>query len=354
MKNAIKYTLSLAIAVLFFWLAFKDFSAEDYSRLWATLKNINLNWILLTLVVQVLSNVIRAWRWGILLTTVKPHMKLSNLFNATMIGYAVNMVLPRVGEVTKAINLAKYEEIDAKRVLASVVIERILDTLVFATLLAMSGFIFRSRISEVFGEVTLFGLKVSFEMGSYLILLMSIVLLIFFAAISLYPRQISKLVEVLTEKVAKSWAKKLSGAVEAFIEGAGALRHPAKYLEIMLSSFVIWFIYLLATLMPFYSMGLDKKYGLGIWEAMATMSISAFGQLITPAGAGTYQYVCQTVLNRLFNVALTEASAFALLTFFIVLFTFGLFGVGCFAWQSYNGRDQQRLGKSIQESQSVI
>jgi glycosyltransferase 2 family protein len=353
-KNTIKYILSLAIAGLFFWLAFKDFSAEDYSRLWLTLKKVNLNWIFLTLVVQVISNVIRAWRWGILLTTVKPRMKLSNLFNATMIGYAVNMVLPRVGEVTKAINLAKYEGIDAKKVLASVVIERILDTLVFAVLLATSGFVFRSRISEVFGEVTLFGLTVSFEAGSYLILLMSIVLLIFFAAISLYPRQISKAVETLAEKVAKKWSKKLSGAVEAFIEGAGALKHPAKYLEIMLSSFVIWAIYLLGTLMPFYAMGLDQKYGLGLWEAMATMSISAFGQLITPAGAGTYQYVCQTVLNRLFNVALTEASAFALLTFFIVLFTFGLFGVGSFALQGYKSRGQRGINKSVSESQSVV
>jgi hypothetical protein len=128
-KQILKYGLSLAIAGVFFWLAFKDFTAQDLEELWRMILNANYLWLLFTMVLMVVSHLVRAWRWGVLLSTVKEKMRLTNLFNATMIGYAVNMVLPRVGEVTKSVNLARQEKIDAKKVLASVVVERMLDTL---------------------------------------------------------------------------------------------------------------------------------------------------------------------------------------------------------------------------------
>lgn len=334
-KKALKYLLSFSLAVLFFWLAFKDFTVADFERLLKTISGVNLNLIIAVIVAIVISNVIRAWRWSLLLSTVKERMNLLNLYNSTMIGYAVNMVLPRVGEISKAVNLSKYENIDVKKVLASVVIERILDTLVFAMLLAISSFAFRHKINEVFGNIDFLGVQMPLEMMSYLMLLMTVMLLVLFAALSLYPEKVAEIIESGFSKISEKLAARASEFVKAFIEGAGALKQPTKYLEIIISSFVIWFIYLLGTLLPMYAMNYDAKYGLGFMEAMATMSISAFGQFVTPAGAGTYQYICQTILSDLFDVLLPEASAFALLTFAISFFTSGLFGLLSIVWQSY-------------------
>ncbi|ACF14972.1 conserved hypothetical protein [Chloroherpeton thalassium ATCC 35110] len=349
-KKAVKYLLSFSLAVLFFWLAFKDFTVEDFKRLLKTISGVDLTLIIAVVIAIVVSNILRAWRWGLLLSTVKEKMSLLHLYNSTMIGYAVNMILPRVGEISKAVNLSKYEKIDVKKVLASVVIERILDTLVFAMLLAISSFAFRHKINAVFGDIDFLGIRMPLEMMSYLMLLMTILLLIFFAALSLYPQQIATMIEKRVSKISTKAASKASEIVKSFIEGSGALKQPAKYFEIIISSFVIWFIYLLGTLLPMFAMGFDKHYGLGFMEAMATMSISAFGQFVTPAGAGTYQYICQTILSDLFGVLLPEASAFALLTFAISLFTSGVFGILSIIWQSYFSLSEKKAIKNTNQT----
>ncbi len=332
-KQILKYGLSLAIAGVFFWLAFKDFTAQDLEELWRMILNANYLWLLFTMVLMVVSHLVRAWRWGVLLSTVKEKMRLTNLFNATMIGYAVNMVLPRVGEVTKSVNLARQEKIDAKKVLASVVVERMLDTLMFALLLAISAFVFRVKVNSVFGEVKLWGVMVSFEIAAYLILLVSLLLLGMFAVLSLYPEAAAKIAENWLEKYSKKWAERISNALKAFVEGTASLKNRTKYAEIVLSSLCIWGLYLLGMLFPFYALSLHERYQLGVLEALTTLSISGFGQLITPAGAGTYQYACQITLEKLFDVARVEASGFALITFALQTLTNAGFGVIAFLVQ---------------------
>lgn len=365
LKSSLKYILSAAIAAFFFWLAFKDFTAAQFEELLLTLRGVNYWWIAATFAVLMLSNIIRAWRWGMLLSTVKARISLKNLFNATMIGYAVNQVLPRVGEVTKIFNLAKREHIDGKKVIASVVIERILDLLTFAGVLAASAFLFRQKLNEAFeeafGKIWLFrfslggfeseGVRVTIEHAAYAMLLASMLLLVMFALLSLFPEQVSRMAERIVRRFSEKAARWLAEALKAFVEGAAALRNPAKYAEIIGSSLAIWVCYIFGTLLPFYAMNIDVKYGLGLLEAMTTMSISAFGQLITPAGAGTYQYACTKALEKIFDVSLVDASSFALLTFSVQLLTFGLAGLACYVWQSREGITPVQTIKAVQPAQ---
>jgi len=333
MKNAIKYTISILIAGLFFWLAFKDFSRDDFEKLGEVFSRIDYRLVSIAFIALTVSHILRAWRWGILLSTVKEKMSLKNLFNATMIGYAVNLALPRVGEITKAVNLAQQEKIDGKKVLASVVIERILDTLMFALLLALSVFIFRRKINEAFGEVHLGGVHLSFELASYLILLVSILVLMFFTVMSLYPAQIAARFKRLFHHLSPKWSERLSNALESFIEGTAALNNRAKYAEIVISSIVIWSCYLLAGLVPMYAIDWSTTSLFGWAEGLTTMSISAFGSLITPAGAGTYQYACSKTLEKIFDFSLIVASSYALLTFAINNLTSFILGLFSFLWQ---------------------
>ncbi|MDW8467215.1 MAG: flippase-like domain-containing protein [Chloroherpetonaceae bacterium] len=218
--------------------------------------------------------------------------------------------------------------------LASVVIERILDTLMFAFLLAVSAFFFRTKINGAFGEVKLWGLNVSFEIATYLILLASVALLTAFAILSLYPEKIAGWAETVLAKRSKKWAERIANALRAFIEGTASLKNRAKYAEIVASSLVIWVLYLLGMLLPFYALSMQERYALGVMEALTTLSISGFGQLITPAGAGTYQYACQITLEKVFDVARVEASGFALITFALQTLTNASLGMIAFLAQA--------------------
>jgi hypothetical protein len=203
----------------------------------------------------------------------------------------------------------------------------------FALLLALSVFIFRRKINEAFGEVRLGGLHLSFELASYLILLVSIFVLIFFAVLSLYPAQIAARFKNLFHHLSPKWSERLSRALESFIEGTAALSNRAKYAEIVVSSIVIWCCYLLAGLVPMYAIDWTTTELFGWAEGLTTMSISAFGSLITPAGAGTYQYACSKTLEKIFDFSLITASSYALLTFAINNLSSFALGLFSFLWQ---------------------
>lgn len=57
------------------------------------------------------------------------HPKTSDCVDAIFVSYATNLVLPRVGEVSRCGVLAKYDNVSFAKSLGTVVTERLVDTL---------------------------------------------------------------------------------------------------------------------------------------------------------------------------------------------------------------------------------
>ena len=66
-------------------------------------------WLLLMAVIAYASHVMRAERWRMLLSPTGNQVKLSNSFFSLMVGYLVNLAVPRGGEVSRCYNLYKLE-----------------------------------------------------------------------------------------------------------------------------------------------------------------------------------------------------------------------------------------------------
>ena len=127
-KNILRYSLSFLLAFVFLYLAFRGVKLTD---LWESLKGANYWWAALLLPLNVLLNWVRAERWAYLLAPIKSPISKRNLFSGVMIGYAINNVLPRVGEFVRPYILGKREKISISSTLATVVVERILDFMSF-------------------------------------------------------------------------------------------------------------------------------------------------------------------------------------------------------------------------------
>jgi len=95
----------------------------------------------------VVGHMARAWRWQYLLYPIKPNVTLRNSFSAVMIGYMVNNFLPRVGEFVRPYAIGNLENISKSAALGTVVIERIIDMIVFSpfSLLCFSCILIPSR-----------------------------------------------------------------------------------------------------------------------------------------------------------------------------------------------------------------
>ena len=96
----------------------------------------------LALICQLAVVVLRAHNWSQLVSQIRPVPPMVGL-QATLIGFAANNLLPlRIGELVRAYLMANSVGISRLAVLASVLVERLVDSLVLAGLLALFAGLF--------------------------------------------------------------------------------------------------------------------------------------------------------------------------------------------------------------------
>jgi uncharacterized protein (TIRG00374 family) len=130
-KGHLKAWIGLIVSGVFIYFAFRR---VEFSEIIHSVKNVNYIWIIPNVVIVVLTMVIRAERWRYILRPLS-NFRIRHLFPAVMIGFMANNVLPvRLGEIVRAYSLGIKTGRSRSSIFATVVIERILDSL---TLMAM-------------------------------------------------------------------------------------------------------------------------------------------------------------------------------------------------------------------------
>src|SRR5512140_298699 len=122
-SRLLRYLLSIALMVFFLWYAFRG---TDFGKLYEAIRDASYGWIAISFAILMLSHVVRAWRWRYLLEPIKPAIGLRNLFSAVMIGYFVNNLLPRAGELARPYSIGKLESIPGSAAFGTIVVERLI------------------------------------------------------------------------------------------------------------------------------------------------------------------------------------------------------------------------------------
>lgn len=150
LKKTLKIILPILLGGFILYWVYRDF---DFSKAEEVLLHqTNWWWMLLSLFFGVMSHVLRGWRWKQTLEPLDAHPKTSDCVDAIFVSYATNLVLPRVGEVSRCGVLAKYDNVSFAKSLGTVVTERLVDTL---CILLITGITFWRRcLSFPFFEET--------------------------------------------------------------------------------------------------------------------------------------------------------------------------------------------------------
>jgi uncharacterized protein (TIRG00374 family) len=131
---------------------------------------------------------------------MKPDVKTINLFGAVLIGYGFNNLIPRLGEVARAVAVGKSENLSKTSILGTVVVERIIDLLVFAFAVILSGWIYDGDIYS--GELS--WLKLTIQLGTVLF----IALIVFVVLLIKYKEKFSNLATSLITRFSPKTANK--------------------------------------------------------------------------------------------------------------------------------------------------
>jgi hypothetical protein len=130
----LKFWIGIAISVICLYLVFKGIEGR---KLWEVLKSANYAYLALATLINFSSFWMRAERWKYLLEPIK---KISSmrLFPVTVIGFMATNILPaRAGEFVKAYLVGKKENISATASFATIVLERVLDSLIILALFVL-------------------------------------------------------------------------------------------------------------------------------------------------------------------------------------------------------------------------
>jgi uncharacterized protein (TIRG00374 family) len=292
----VKVFLPLIVGCLLLWLLYKNI---DFSRVWEVLQhNINYKVLLLSLVFGLVANIIRAFRWGLLIDALGERCKVRNLIYAVLGNYALNYVLPRAGEVWRCGIITKYEHIPFTKLFGTLLIDRVTDTLSVGTL-TLFIFAFNLNFFETFfshhPELAITNIG-----GSSIKMWLLVVILILAGALWFVFVRLGHLTLVQKAKLA---------ALNIW-EGMKSVWRMERKVLFIVQTVMIWGLYFLFFYTTFYAFDFTKDLGVGIGLIAFTMSSIGVAVPIQ-GGIGPWHFMVISTLVC-FNVSADDAAAFAL------------------------------------------
>lgn len=276
------------LGIFILYLLFKD---RNFDELVLSLQHdFNYSWILFSLVLGIMSHITRAVRWQMLITTEGRKPGFVNTFGAVVSGYLANLILPRMGEVSKCGVVSKYENISFIRVAGTVLIERLAD-LIGMLLMLLLVFVLEYDLLTTLIKKTLDtpSLPAMLKNPIFWIACIAIVAILTYVLKRVQNNFISKLNTV--------WGKFKDG-----IQSFNKLEN--KPLFIFYSA-LIWVFYFLMLYTAFFSM--DDTSSLSMKAGLTILITGSLGMLAPiQGGLGAWHFM---VIQTLMLYGVTEESA---------------------------------------------
>jgi uncharacterized protein (TIRG00374 family) len=301
LKSFLSYGISLALAVIFLYIAFHGVNISEVMDI---VSNASVLWVVVFAMSVFLGHVIRALRWKVILNSVKPNTSFKNLFGALMVGYGVNCVTPKLGEITRAVLLGKWENLSRSSMFGTVIVERVIDIISLGLAVLISVFVWRENLYDSFPwlETTLY-------ISGMIILTVK------------YKDRFYGFIIRLFSKISEKFAKKLAYIFEMLTEGFSSLKGTRNYIYTVLLTIIILLVYALSSYLGFFMF--EELKPVTFEMGWVLMSIAAIGVIIpTPGATGSYHTLAKSTLVLLFGFGETVSAAYAFLTHIISYFLF--------------------------------
>lgn len=297
-KTIVQFIILLSIGLLLVWLSLKQVAPQKDNIINA-FKNANYLWVVVSMLVSLLSHMLRAYRWNYLLKPLKHKVKFMNANAHVLVGYFANYGIPRMGEITRCTLASKYDQVPFEVGFGTVITERIIDFLLFvliffltltfqfSNLIGLANDLIFSKVSDKIQNLT--------DSPTLLVILL-LAIAGFVTAFVLYRKKIGSLLK-----------GKLGGMIKGLGEGIGSIRKLEKPFEFIILSLLIWTCYLYSLYLCFFAIPGTSSLGLG--EALTLLLFGTFGVMFSPGGLGAYPLILSGILVNTYHV--DEVSSFA-------------------------------------------
>lgn len=130
MKKALpvlKVVLPLLLGVYIIWYFYQALGPKDKEQMFYAFKTADYTWVIISLFLGWFSHMSRAYRWRYLLEPIGAKVPFWTAYHTVMIGYIINLALPRAGEPARAAYLSKRAGVPFAKIFGTIVVSRVID-----------------------------------------------------------------------------------------------------------------------------------------------------------------------------------------------------------------------------------
>jgi|TARA_Y100000992_G_scaffold214606_1_gene148020 uncharacterized protein (TIRG00374 family) len=296
-----KISLPIAIGLYLTWYFISNSTDVEKEYFVQSLSEANYGWIFCALTIAFLSHLSRAYRWKYLLETLDIKPKLSLMYHSVMIGYIINLTIPRSGELARAGYFSRYQKTKSDQVFGTIVVERVVDLIMFASIFLIAFFLQSDQ--DKFQELRQMGDSSSNP------LVLPIFLLII-SVVSIIVISIKKIRD-------KAW-----NFLKGIYQGATTILKLKNKLAYILHTLFIWTAYV--AMLWITAMALPDLQDININAIFACFIAGTIAIGATPGGIGLYPIMVASALTQLYGYDGQVAKSFGMLmwssqTIFMVL-----------------------------------
>jgi glycosyltransferase 2 family protein len=316
-----KVIVGILISVILVYLSVRGINLQDVFR---DLKKIQLTYVIFFILLVILMQWLRSYRWGVILQPMEKIDQFS-LFSVTSVGFlAIASIPARIGELARPYLISKRSSIKMSSALGTILVERVLDSF---TVLAIAVIV-----------LFLTDLPPWMIRSSIIFFLLALGMFCFIIFLILRRDAALKLINKILSKLPGKFAHKIDKLIHYFIDGFQIVTNIKLLLYLFLLSSLIWFVDVLAIYMLLKAFG----FTLPVLASFVVMIILIVGIAI-PAGPGyigNWHFACVLALS-FFGLAKAEALSFAVVYHFLSMVIVVVLGVAFLPFNKFSISDMK-------------
>ncbi|MCU0451121.1 MAG: flippase-like domain-containing protein [Bernardetiaceae bacterium] len=145
-----QYGFTLLLAGGLFAYLYRD---QNWPEMMAQLATARWGWVAAAIGAALWAHWLRAARWSLMLSALGQRPSTVAAFLAVLIGYLANLVLPRMGELTRSFMLERLARVPFKQSFGAVITERVVDLLMLGLALALALTLEHERLLALLGKL---------------------------------------------------------------------------------------------------------------------------------------------------------------------------------------------------------
>ncbi len=305
-KTIIQSVAFLVLGVGLFCYAYKDIGFEDIGK---GLQETRYRWIAVSVLFGLLSHLLRALRWDMLIRSMGYMPKLSNLFLSILVLYFINLVFPRGGEIARCSVVSQYENIPFSKLLGTVFVERLSDLLAFLFIFTGVFFwqfsflkeLFISSSYEISMDIDPLSQKIAFAITGVLV----------FGLLFFTLKRLGAFVRILTiiEKIKKDFKVGITSVLEIKNRGLYVVYTMMMFFMWLMMLYVVFFAYpptshlsikiaLITYVIGILAYLLPVQGGIGVWHLFVMNCLFIFG--IDKEHGAMFALIAHTFTNLIY------------------------------------------------------